>query len=304
MAEKKFPKLKGKAILAPMSGVTDVAFRALCRKYGAGLSYTEFVNSTAMLRAKSLRSVLVDKIEKPVAVQLFGNKIEDTVEAARILSKKFDIIDFNFGCPSPKVTGIGAGSEMLKSLDKIYEFVSKTVDNVSVPVTAKIRIGIDENHINAISVAKIIEEAGAAAIAVHGRTQEQGYSGKADWDVIKKVKENVNIPVIGNGDVCCPEDFVLRLEESGVDYIMIGRGAIGRPFVFKQINDFVRKGSYDKYDTLKCFAEYVELAKKHEIPFKSIKLQAMSFTKGIVGGAELRRGISGCKSEAELQKVV
>ncbi|MFA6022578.1 MAG: tRNA dihydrouridine synthase DusB [Candidatus Pacearchaeota archaeon] len=300
-----FPSLKNKAILAPMSGVTDVAFRALCKKYGAGMTYTEFVSSAGISRGnrKSFNILKVDKSEKPVGIQLFGNSFEEIVLAARAIENKFDIIDINCGCPAYKVVKIGAGSELLKKPQGIGELVKLLVNNVKKPISVKIRIGIDDKTINAIEVAKIVEKSGASAITVHGRTQKQGYSGKADWEIIKKLKQSINIIVIGNGDVFTPEDFKKRLEESRVDYIMIGRGAIGNPYIFKQINDYMKTGKYKKADKKGDFSEYLKLAKKHDIQFKQIKAQAIYFTKGMQNGARFREQISCCKSLNELKNI-
>jgi len=300
-----FPKLSGKAVLSPMSGVTDVAFRALAKKYGAALTYTEFVSGTAIVRGNksSLRIIETDPSEKPVAVQLFGSSVEDVVEAAKFVSDRFDIIDVNCGCPAWKVIKTGAGSEMLKKPGGISHFVNRLASAVNNPITVKIRMGIDNQSINAVEVAKIIEDSGAAAVGIHGRTQQQGYSGQANWDIIKKVKDAVNIPVIGNGDVFSPEVFKKRLEESGVDYIMIARAAMGNPAIFMQINDFMKKGSYGAVQPISLFFEYLKLAEKYDIPFTSIKGHAMSFTKGIVGGARLREKIMQCKTAYELKAV-
>lgn len=301
-----FPKLKSKAVLSPMAGITDVAFRALGAKYGAGLTYTEFVSGTAIVRGnfKSLKMIETSPEEKPVAVQLFGNSVEDVCEAARQLEHKFDVIDINCGCPAWKVIKTGAGSELLKSPEKIESFVNKLVSAVNRPVTVKIRKGIDDENVNAVEVAKIVENAGASAIAIHGRTQKQGYTGVADWEIIKKVKEAVNIPVIGNGDVFTPEQFKEKLDYSGVDAIMIARGAIGNPYIFTQIDNYLKTGKYEKINPIPLFFEYLEFAEKYGIDFSSIKTHAMSFTKGIIGGAELRNKLSEAKTIEEITLVL
>lgn len=301
-----FPKLSSPAVLSPMAGVTDVAFRALAKKCGAGLTYTEFVSGTALVRGsgKAQRMVVTDPSEKPVAVQLFGSSVEDVVQAAQALQDRFDIIDVNCGCPAWKVIKTGAGSEMLKKPEGIGKFVRTLVAGVKKPVTVKIRIGIDDQSINAVEVAKIIEDAGAAAIAVHGRTQQQGYSGSANWGIIKQVKDAVNIPVIGNGDVFTPETFKKRLDESGVDAIMIARGAVGNPFIFTQINQFLKTGEYDEGNRLADFQEYVALAQQYEIPYAAIQRHAVSFTKTLRNGGKVRQELAKCKTLDALQGVL
>jgi len=301
-----FPKIHGKAVLSPMSGVTDVAFRALAKKYGAALTYTEFVSSTSIVRGNKVawKMIETDPTEKPAAVQLFGHNEQDVVSAAQQLQDKFDIIDVNCGCPARKVIKTGAGSEMLKQPDKIARFINKLATSVNKPVTVKIRIGIDDQNINAIQVAKIAENAGAAAIAIHGRTQQQGYSGTANWDVIKQVKETINIPVIGNGDVFTPEQFKEKLDYSGVDAIMIARGAIGRPFIFKQIQEYIKTGKYEEYNPIPLFFEYLELAQKYNLRVNDIKGHAIMFTKGIVGGSNLREALGKSTTIEEIKEVL
>ena len=301
-----FPKLKSNAVLSPMSGVTDVAFRALAARYGAGMTYTEFVNGTGLIHGSvpAQRMILTNPVESPVAVQLFGASVDDVVSAAKTVENRFDVIDVNCGCPAWHVIRNGSGSEMLKNPEKIAGFINKLASAVSKPVTVKIRIGIDDASINAVQVAKLVEDAGAAAIAVHGRTQKQGYSGVANWEVIKQVKEAVNIPVIGNGDVFSPEQFKQKLEQSNVDAIMIARGAIGNPFIFSQINDYLRTGAYESINRVELFSEYLELALKYGIPYPIIQRHAMSFTKTIHKGAVLRRQLMQCSSSEELSAVL
>ncbi|MBS3146686.1 tRNA dihydrouridine synthase DusB [Candidatus Woesearchaeota archaeon] len=302
----KFPKLDSPAILSPMAGVTDVAFRVLCKKYGAGLTYTEFVSSSSIIRnnAKSFNKITVDPCEKPAAIQLFGNSINEVVEAAKLIENRFDIIDVNCGCPAWKVIKTGAGSQLLKDPEKIAKFIEKLTNNVNKPITVKIRSGIDERSINAVRIAKLVEAAGASAITIHGRTQDQGYSGKADWSIIKAVKEQVEIPVIGNGDVFSVNDFQEKIQYSSVDAIMIARGAIGNPFIFTQINQFLKTGSFEMCERLKILPQYLELAGKYQISFPNILRQALFFTKTLERGAILRVQITKCKNLEELETLI
>jgi tRNA-dihydrouridine synthase B len=293
-----FPKLSQKAILSPMSGVTDVAFRALCKQYGAGMTYTEFVSGTALVRGnqKAHDMIRTDPSETPVAVQLFGSSVKDVVQAATTIQDRFDVIDINCGCPAWKVIKTGAGSALLNDPAKISSFINKLVTAIDKPVTIKIRAGIDDKHINAVQVAQLAEGAGAAAVAIHGRTQRQGYRGEADWNIIKKVKDSVSIPVIGNGDVFSPETFKQRLEESGVDAIMIARGAIGNPYLFKQIDDYMKKGKYEPVNQLQSFRDLLKIANRHNLSPKIMKNHALKFTKGIEGGSKLRGKMASCET--------
>ena len=303
---RKFPKLKSKAILSPMAGITDVIFRKLAKKYGAGLTYTEFVSSAGIVRKNdtALKMIETDLEEHPVGIQLYGNDINEVIEAAKLVENDFDIIDVNCGCPAWKVIKTGAGSAMLNDKNKIGKFINKLASSIKKPVTLKIRTGINNKKINAVEIAKEAENSGAAAIAVHGRTQQQGYSGKANWEIISKVKEAVNIPVIGNGDVFSPEIFKEKMEESNVDYIMIARGAIGNPFIFKQINDYLKKGEYDNKNPIEQFKEYLIIAEKPDLNFNQIKTHAISFTKGIENAAKTRDLLSKCKTLEKIRKTL
>ena len=299
---KQFPKLKSPAVLSPMAGVTDVAFREIAAKYGAGLTVTEFASSAAIVRGSKSTFEMIRKspYEKPVAVQIFGSSAEEVVSAAKIIQSGFDIIDINCGCPAWKVVRTGAGSALLKNPVLMGKLISSLVDSVDKPVTVKIRAGVDDEHINAVEVAKIAESNGASAITVHGRTQAQGYSGKSDWNLIKKVKESVNIPVIGNGDVFTPEEFKQKIEDSGVDAIMIARGAMGNPFIFRQIKDYLKTGKYGRKSGIEQFLEYADIAHKYNLPFSSLKTHAMNFTKGIENSSKLRNKISRSSDENTL----
>ena len=224
--------LKNNLILAPMAGVTDLPFRLLCKEQGAGLLCMEMVSAKAIyFNNKNTEELLtIDDREPPVSLQLFGSDPDIISEMAKkIENRPFSILDINMGCPVPKVAGNGEGSALMKNPKLVEEIVSKTAKAIKKPVTVKIRKGFDDEHINAVEIARIAESAGAAAVAVHGRTREQYYSGKADWDIIRQVKEAVKIPVIGNGDVTSPEAARQLMETTGCDGIMIGRGAQGNP---------------------------------------------------------------------------
>lgn len=232
-------------ILAPMAGVTDLPFRLLCKEQGAGLLCMEMVSAKAILyKNKNTEELLaIDQRELPVSLQLFGSEPDIIAKIAhQIEERPFDILDINMGCPVPKIVNNGEGSALMKNPKLAGEIIEKTAKAIQKPVTVKIRKGFDDDHVNAVEMAKIAEASGAAAIAVHGRTREQFYSGKADWDIIRQVKEAVSIPVIGNGDLLTAEDVVAMYEQTGCDGFMIGRGAQGNPWIFQQILSFFETG--------------------------------------------------------------
>ena len=241
-------EIKNRVVLAPMAGISSPAYMKICEEMGIGYAVTELISAEAIVRnnKKTLEMLKgLDALNIPVAVQLFGSNPEILANAAKIVSDLYPnvFIDINMGCPVPKVAlRSQAGSALLKNPKKIGEIINKVVSSVSCPVTVKIRSGWDQNSINAVEVARVCEENGASAICIHGRTRSQGYSGKADWEIIKEVKENVSIPVIGNGDVVDVQSAQKMFLETGVDAIMIGRAALGNPWIFKEIKTFLDKG--------------------------------------------------------------
>ena len=280
-----------KIILSPMAKVNDVAFRVLCRKYGADIVYSEMTNTDALLRGneKTIEMTNTVKEEKPNGIQLFGTNLKSIAYGTKFVQDKCDVIDFNFGCPAPKITKQGAGSALMLEPKKVYNIVKTMVDNSSLPITSKIRAGYSEK--NYLEVAKMIEKAGASAITIHPRTKIQGYSGKADWDCIKVLKENLSIPVIGNGDVRSKQDADKMFEQVGCDSIMIARGALGNPLIFQKIKG--KDVEINKEAKINMFKEYLKLFEKYNVKeFAQAKMQALYFLKGFQGGAELRNKVS------------
>lgn len=303
--------LENNLILAPMAGVTDLPFRLLCKEQGAGLLCMEMVSAKAILyKNKNTESLLeIDPRENPVSLQLFGSD-PDIVSgiAHSIENRPFDILDLNMGCPVPKIVNNGEGSALMKNPKLAGEIIEKTVQAVQKPVTVKIRKGFDDNHVNAVEMAKIAESCGAAAIAVHGRTREQYYSGKADWDIIRQVKEAVSIPVIGNGDLLCAEDVIAMEEQTHCDGFMIARGAQGNPWIFRQILQYFETGESPKRPP---FTEVAEMILRHAgmmreckgefIGIREIRKHAAWYTAGYPNSSKLRMKINSVETYEDLK---
>ena len=297
-------------ILAPMAGVTDLPFRLLCKEQGAGLLCMEMISAKALqYKNKNTKALLaIHPDEYPVSLQLFGSDPKIMSEMAKMIEElPFQILDINMGCPVPKVVRNGEGSALMKNPELVHEIVSAVSKAIKKPVTVKIRKGFDDDNINAVEIAKIIEDAGGAAVAVHGRTREQYYSGKADWDIIRQVKEAVSIPVIGNGDVTSGEMALQMRRETGCDGVMIGRGAQGNPWIFHELQEYERCVVPPR-PTLEKIKETMLRHAKLQIEFKGdfIGIREMRkhvawYTKGMKGSAKLRDAINQVESYEELE---
>mgnify|MGYP000827369317 CR=1 FL=1 len=306
--------LENTYILGPMAGVTDLPFRLLCKEQGAGLLCMEMVSAKAILyNNKNTETLLeIHPDEQPVSLQFFGSDPQIMSEMAkRVEERPFDIMDINMGCPVPKVVKNGEGSALMKNPKLAHEIISAMVKAIRKPVTVKIRKGFDDNCINAVEMAKIAEDAGAAAIAVHGRTREQYYSGKADWEIIRQVKEAVSIPVIGNGDVTSPERADAMVKETGCDGVMIGRGCQGNPWIFRELLAYEETGFLPERPSAEQIRETMLRHARLQIEFKGdyIGIREMRkhvawYTKGMQGSAKLRDEINQVESYEELENLL
>lgn len=307
-------KLENPYILAPMAGVTDLPFRLLCKEQGAGLLCMEMISAKALQyknkNTKTLLSIHPD--EYPVSLQLFGSDADIMSRMAQEIEElPFQVLDINMGCPVPKVVKNGEGSALMNQPKRVYEIVSKIVKSIRKPVTVKIRKGFDEDHVNAVEIAKIIEEAGASAVAVHGRTREQYYSGRADWDIIRQVKEAVSIPVIGNGDVVSAESALALRTQTKCDGVMIGRGAQGNPWIFSELIQYERTGSIPPKPDHAAVRDMMLRHARMQMEFRGdylgireMRKHVAWYTKGLKGSAKLRDDINKVETYEELCRLL
>ncbi|WP_050613599.1 tRNA dihydrouridine synthase DusB [Bacillus testis] len=307
--------IKNRVVLAPMAGVCNSAFRLTVKEFGAGLVCAEMISDKGIIfkNEKSMNMLYIDEREKPLSLQIFGGEKKSLVEAAQFVDKHSiaDIIDINMGCPVPKITKVDAGAKWLLDPDKIYDMVAAVVDAVDKPVTVKMRMGWDEDHIYAVENAQAVERAGGQAVSLHGRTRVQLYSGTSNWDIIREVKEAVNIPIIGNGDVMTPQDAERMLAETGCDGVMIGRAALGNPWMIYRTVKYLETGELvdeptpkEKIDVCILHLDRLINLKNEYIAVREMRKHASYYLKGIKGNARVRNEINECNTRAEMVAVL
>jgi len=307
-------KLDNNVFLAPMAGITDRAFRILCKEQGCGLTYTEMVSAKGLhyenKRTENLLSLQPE--DRPVAVQLFGSDPALLAEqAARLCEKGADIIDINMGCPTPKIVKNGDGCALMQKPALVGEIVRRASRSIKAPITVKIRKGWDQNSVNAVEIARIAEQNGAAAVAVHGRTREQFYSGTADWGIIAEVKKALSIPVIGSGDIFTPEDAAAMLEKTGCDAVMIARGARGNPWIFKRTLKLINEGAHTDSpgikEVLAMIRRHVDLCIQHKgekVAVREMRKHVGWYLKGFRNAASLRKEANGAQTREQLFRLL
>ena len=302
-------ELENNLILAPMAGVTNLPFRIICKDYGAGMVCTEMASAKAMFHndQKTKRLFNTEGEKRPISFQVFGSELESIAYAVKYMSDFADIIDINMGCPAPKVVKNGDGSKLLLDLEKAKQIIEIAVQNSKVPVTVKFRKGWDKENIVAVEIAQIAEQAGASAVTIHGRTKSEFYTGKADWDIIKKVKQSVHIPVIGNGDVTDEESALAMFKQTGVDGIMIGRGSFGNPWIFRNIKHYLQTGEKLSQPTnqerLQVMEKHIQLAveeKGEDVAIKELRKHISWYTKNLKNSSEFRNSINKIEKKDEL----
>lgn len=304
-------EISNRVVLAPMAGISNSAFRLTVKEFGAGLVCAEMISDKGIVlkNKKTMNMLYIDERENPMSLQIFGGEKETLVEAAQFVDKNTnaDIIDINMGCPVPKITKCDAGAKWLLDPDKIYDMVSAVVENVDKPVTVKMRMGWDEDHIYAVRNAQAVERAGGAAVALHGRTRVQLYEGKANWDIIREVKQSINIPLMGNGDVNTPQDAKRMLDETGCDGVMIGRAALGNPWMIYSTVKYLETGELvsdpsirEKMDVCILHLDRLISLKGEYVAVREMRKHAAWYLKGVKGNAKTRNAVNECETREQL----